>query len=200
MCLTLGTGVGCGLIFNGKIWHGSTGMGGEAGHIIVHPFDGPLCGCGGSGCLEQYASATALVRMGRERLGADAPPNSHELSEMARAGESRARSIFEDVGESLAIGLAGLINTLNLPLFLLGGGVCEAWELFAPNMFRELRRRSYIYRLTEPSELYPTVLEHHKTYIMRAQLGANAGILGACLLPSEVRGKPNDAAETTVVA
>ena len=186
--LTLGTGVGNGLILNGRIWHGSTGMGGEAGHCIVKDEDGAPCGCGGFGCLEQYASATAIQRMARERMGAEAPASSHAIFLMAEEGDPRALSIFETVGHSLAIALTGLVNTLNLPLYLLGGGVCEAWELFAPPMFRELHARSYVYRLTEPGDRNPVALERHKTYILRAQLGSGAGLLGACLLPYEQPG------------
>ena len=181
--LTLGTGVGSGLVLDGRVWHGVTGMGGEAGHIIVRPQDGAPCGCGGSGCLEQYASATAAVRMGRERMGEAAPETSEELARMALDGDVRAISVFDTLGESLAIGLTMLVNTLNLPLYLLGGGVSEAWDLFAPTMFRELRSRSYIYRLTEPKEQAPDALELNKTYILPAQLGPIAGLLGACLLP-----------------
>ncbi|RXH57545.1 ROK family protein [Granulicella sibirica] len=181
--LTLGTGVGNGLILNGRIWHGSTGMGGEAGHVIIRDTDGAPCGCGGSGCLEQYASATAVLRMARERMGDAAPATSHDVALLARDGNLEAISVFETVGHALAIGLTGLINTLNLPLYLLGGGVCEAWDLFSPAMFRELHSRSYVYRLTQPTILEPERLERHKTYILGAQLGATAGLLGACLLP-----------------
>jgi glucokinase len=183
--LTLGTGVGNGLVLNGRIWHGSAGMGGEAGHCIVQAEDGAPCGCGGFGCLEQYASATAIQRMARERMGAEAPASANALFLMAQDGEPRARSVFQTVGHSLAIALTALVNTLNLPLYLLGGGVCEAWEMFAPTMFRELHVRSYVYRLTEPSERGGVALERHKTYILRAQLGSGAGLLGACLLPYE---------------
>jgi glucokinase len=183
--LTLGTGVGSGLIFGGKIWDGLTGMGGEAGHVIVKDEGGAPCGCGGSGCLEQYASATAVVRMARERMGNAAPATSEEIAGLARAGDVKARGIFDVVGHALAIALTDLINTLNLPLYVLGGGVCEAWDLFVPAMFRELRIRSYIYRLTEPSALEPEQLDKQKTYIMRAQLGTAAGLLGACLLGLE---------------
>ena len=186
--LTLGTGVGNGLIFNGKIWHGANGMGGEAGHIIVQDIDGAPCGCGGFGCLEQYASATALVRIAHERLGPSAPSTAHDLYLLALAGDQRASSVFHSLAHSLAIGLTALINTLNLPLYLIGGGVSEAWELFAPTLFRELHRRSYVYRLTAPSA--PTTLtpidplfEKHKTQILLAELGSTAGLLGACLLP-----------------
>ena len=187
--LTLGTGVGNGIILNNRIWHGFTGMAGEAGHCIVQPEHGAQCGCGGSGCLEQYASATAILRMARERMGEQAPSSAHEIFLMAGRGDTRALSIFETVGHSLAIALTGLINTLNLPLYLLGGGVCEAWEIFAPTMFQDLHQRSYIYRLTEPNDKQPESLERHKTYVLRAQLGSGAGLLGACLLPYERQSK-----------
>lgn len=179
--LTLGTGVGSGLIFRGQIWNGATGMGGEAGHTIVQD-DGEPCGCGGSGCLEQYASASAVLRMARQRMGKAAPATAHDVAMLARAGDATACGIFDAVGHSLAMALTGLINTLNLPLYLLGGGLCGAWDLFSPAMFRDVHLRSYIYRLTKPSELEPERLEEKKTYILRAQLGPAAGLLGACLL------------------
>jgi glucokinase len=197
--LTLGTGVGNGLIFDGEIWHGFTGMGGEAGHMIVKDIDGAPCGCGGSGCLEQYASATALVRMARERMGLEAPSSAHDLFLLACKGEPRAVSAFETLGQALAIGLTGLINTLNLPMYLLAGGVCEAWEMFAPAMFRELPVRSYVYRLTAPQHRTPQRFEHHKTYILRAELGSAAGLLGACLLPYHCRRSAAEALPKMVV-
>lgn len=181
--LTLGTGVGAGFILDGKIWHGAAGMGGEAGHMIVREHSGAPCGCGGYGCLEQYASAPAIVRMARELMGSGAPASAHQVAQMAQSGHPEALAIFETVGHTLAVGLTNLVNTLNLPLYLLGGGVCEAWDLFAPSMFRELSLRSYIYRLTEPAEREPLALQRHKTYILQAQLGTKAGLLGACLLP-----------------
>lgn len=180
--LTLGTGVGSGFILEGRIWHGISGMGAEAGHMIVQDVEGALCGCGGYGCLEQYASASAVVRIARELMGDEAPATSYEVAKLAHSGHIKSSLVFERVGHALAVGLTGLINTLNLPLYLLGGGVCEAWDLFAPAMFRELQRRSYIYRLTQPTVLNPLQLERHKTYIMPAKLGPTAGLLGACLL------------------
>ena len=182
--LTLGTGLGSGLILNGAVWSGFNGMGGEAGHIIVKD-DGAPCGCGGQGCLEQYASATALVRMARELHVDPVPENAHDLALLARNGNQRAQEVFDTVGYSLAIALTALINTLNLPLYLLGGGVSEAWDLFAPAMFQHLHSRSYVYRLTEPVDLAPERLEAKKTYILRAELGPTAGLLGACLFGFE---------------
>jgi glucokinase len=83
------------------------------------------------------------------------------------------------------VALTGLISTLNLPLYLLGGGVCDAWDLFSPSMFRELEARSYIYRLTKPKVRKPDQLEARKTYILGAELGPEAGLLGACILGLE---------------
>jgi glucokinase len=180
--LTLGTGVGNGLIIDGIIRSGSCGMGAEAGHMIVETHNDTPCGCGGFGCLEQYASASALVRMARERGIIKPSLSASELAAYARDGQKDAIEVFRTVGSALAIGLTGLINTLNLPLYLLGGGLSEAWDLFAPVMFEELRRRCYVYRLTEPHEKYPKKLERHKTYIQRAELGSTAGLLGACVL------------------
>ena len=160
-------------------------MAGEAGHIVVKADETSPCGCGGHGCLEQYASATAVIRMARERLGDAAPTTAHEVALLARSGNQQARSVFDTAGQALAIALTGLINTLNLPVYVLGGGVCDAWDLLSPTMFRELECRSYVYRLTKPEVLEPTCLEARKTYILKAELGPTAGLLGACVLGLE---------------
>jgi glucokinase len=180
--ITLGTGVGNGLVLNGKIWDGANCMAGEAGHVVVKDEEALPCGCGGRGCLEQYASATGVTRLARARLRSAAPSTALEVALLARSGNEQALGVFEDVGHALAIALTGLVNTLNLPLYLLGGGVCEAWDLLSPPMFRELERRSYVYRLTRPDVLEPTHLEARKTYILKAELGPSAGLLGACVL------------------
>jgi glucokinase len=180
--ITLGTGVGNGLVLNGKIWDGVNGMAGEAGHVVVRDEEALVCGCGGRGCLEQYASATGITRLARMRLGDEAPTTALEVAVLARSGNEQARGVFEYVGQALAIALTGLVNTLNLPLYLLGGGVCEAWDLLSSPMFRELERRSYVYRLTKPNVLGPARLESGKTYILKAELGPAAGLLGACVL------------------
>lgn len=177
--LTLGTGVGSGLILGGKIWHGLTGMGGEAGHIVVETAQGTPCGCGGAGCLEQYASATAIVRMAEERMGVLC--TAEALARMAREGNDVALAIYGDVGRALAIGLTALVNTLNLPLYLIGGGVAQSWDLFAPAMFAVLREQSYVYRLTEAGHC--VCGEQLSTRIEVAELGSSSGLLGACLLP-----------------
>jgi glucokinase len=191
--LTLGTGVGNGIILGGKVWDGMNGMAGEAGHATIWP-DGHPCGCGSHGCLEQYASATAVRRLALEAMAGGAAPgitrlhernsdfSARELAEIARAGDREAQRVFDLVGRSLGIGLGALVNTLNLPLYVVGGGVAQAWDLFAPKLFAELQHRSYVYRLTDGTV---DAQGHHaaKTRVEPAELGAEAGILGACLLP-----------------
>ena len=197
MCmLTLGTGVGAGIVLDRKIWHGMIGMGGEGGHIPLVE-NGFPCGCGGRGCLEQYASATAICRAATRaaaRGGADriakliarrieekSEFTARDLAGLAREGDEPSRQIFADAGKFLGMGLAMLVNVFNLPLYVIGGGVVSGWDLFAPRMFEELRRLSYIYGLTEPGadQSFTT----GKTYVVPAATGADAGLLGAAMLP-----------------
>jgi glucokinase len=178
--LTLGTGVGGGLIFDGKIWRGFLGMAGEVGHIVVAE-NGVHCGCGGSGCLETEASATAIVRKAEQLLASSRSPalveakqresslTAHLVYQVAKDGDPACREILESFGRYLGLGLAGLVNLLNLPLYVIGGGVVEAWDLFAPAMFAELRRRSYIFA-------------EGSTRIERSLLGGDAGLYGAARL------------------
>ncbi|HEX3435289.1 MAG TPA: ROK family protein [Pseudacidobacterium sp.] len=184
--LTLGTGVGSGIILNGHVWHGFAGMAGESGHVPVY-HDGLVCGCGSRGCLEQYASATAIARVGRKLIAAGVALNGSDavtartIAEGALAGDPESREIYNGVGKALGIGLASLVSTLNLPLYVIGGGVAAAWDLFSPSMFAALEADSYIYRLTKPSG--PNIPEKAKTNVMAAQLGSDSGLLGAAMLP-----------------
>jgi glucokinase len=178
--LTLGTGVGSGIIMNGRVWHGFAGMAGENGHIPVY-HEGLMCGCGTRGCLEQYASATAIARAGQHLQGDSDQITARTLAEAAKAGDAEAQRIYDGVGEALGIGLASLVSTLNLPLYVVGGGVVAAWDLFAPTMFAELERGSYIYRLTKPSDT--GVPQAGKTNVFPAELGPDSGLLGAAMLP-----------------
>ncbi len=189
--LTLGTGVGGGLVLHGRIWHGMRGMAGEPGHITVQP-DGPPCPCGNRGCLEQLASATAIVRMAREAIARGHSPMLVRASEedpefgakvvyqMAVQGDHAAQEIFRRVGSALGIGLADLINLLNLPIYVIGGGVANAWDAFQPALLEEVRKRSFVYRATAPGE---SSGPGHKTIITRALLGSDAGLFGAARLP-----------------
>ena len=161
--VTLGTGIGGGIVLNGKIWTGMNGMAGEFGHVTVEP-EGPICGCGNRGCAERYASASAIMRMAREAVASgDAPSLAQAASSdaeigaksiytLAMQGDEQAVRIFRTFGRYLGIMLAGAINILNLDMFVLGGGVSSAWDAFAPKMFEELRERSLVYAATAPSD------------------------------------------------
>jgi glucokinase len=195
MCmLTLGTGVGGGIVLNERIWHGMTGMAGEVGHMNVD-LDGPLCGCGSRGCIEQYASATAIVRMAREAIAAGNAPdlqrsaegpdkefNSRIVYQMAVQGDPAAQGIYEKVGRALGTTVADLINILNLNMYVIGGGVVSAWEAFAPTMLEEVKKRSFVYRNTG-ADAKNNAGPKKTTIITRALLGTDAGLFGAARLP-----------------
>jgi len=192
--VTLGTGVGSGLILGGRVWHGMSGMGGEVGHATVDP-NGVLCNCGSRGCLEMYASANGLLRSATEiaksaegsaalrKLVAEEDSfTPQEIASLAEREDDRsARIVFERMGFYLGIGIANLINTLDLPIVIVGGGVASAWPLFAPEMFRAVREFSVVYRMVTPSQ--NETLEWNRTFIRPALLGPSAGLLGAGLLP-----------------
>ncbi|HEY4087047.1 MAG TPA: ROK family protein [Bryobacteraceae bacterium] len=165
--LTLGTGIGGGIVANGKMVRGYMGMAGELGHITVVP-NGLPCGCGNRGCLEKHASATAITAMARLLGYGDV--TAKQVYDRAVAGDERARTIFESMGEALGIALATLVNAFNAPLYLLSGGVIGAWEFFAPPMIEEARRRSFSFRTTN-------------TRVEKAKLGGEAGLYGAAWLP-----------------
>ncbi|MEO8126181.1 MAG: ROK family protein [Bryobacteraceae bacterium] len=166
--LTLGTGIGGGIITDGRVLHGQVGMAGELGHITVVPNGNP-CGCGNYGCLEKHASALAIVNMARMMSLGD-EVTSEDVFNMAAAGDPKAKMIFHTMGISLGVALATLINIFNFPLYLLSGGVLAAWDQFAPAMFDEVEKRSFTYR-------------HSKTTITKATLGNEAGLYGAAYLP-----------------
>ena len=166
--LTLGTGVGGGIICGGRVLHGFLGMAGELGHITVVPNGNP-CGCGNIGCLEKHASATAVEAMAK-LLSLGDHLTSLDVYNMALEGNDRAKRVFESMGSALGVALAMLVNTFNFPLYLLSGGVLPAWDFFAPAMLREIEKRSYTFR-------------NSKTRVERATLGNQAGLYGAAYLP-----------------
>jgi glucokinase len=179
VCFTLGTGVGSGVILNGELWRGIDGTGGEIGHTSVEPFGGIRCNCGNFGCLEVYASATALVRMTRERLKPDSGSQLNTIAhndltakkvfEAAVAGDKFAKSIFETMGTYLGIAIANVVNTFNPEMIVIGGGVSAAFDLFAPRAREEMMRRAF-----------PVPAAHCQ--IVKAECGDDAGLLGAAWL------------------
>jgi glucokinase len=186
--ITLGTGVGGGFVVNGKPWHGIMGMAGEIGHMTVIS-EGHPCGCGNHGCLEQYASATAIHRMASEAADegrsaclaaerrSDPELTAQSVYACARAGDVTAIGIFKLAGTALGIALANLINAFNLPMYIIGGGVAHAWEQFSPAMFQELRERSIVFRAGEEEK------HGRSTKVSPALLQDRAGLLGAARLP-----------------
>ena len=130
--ITLGTGIGGGIVLDERIYHGAHGSAGEIGHIIVVE-GGRKCGCGSRGCLEQYASAQAIRRMTKGIRVRDA-------AKRARNGEKRFIKIFEQVGHYLGIGLINIINIWDPEMIVIGGGVAHNWELISPSLRREIRK------------------------------------------------------------
>jgi len=125
--LTMGTGIGAGLILDGKLYRGRRDLAGEVGHAVVLP-GGPLCPCGKRGCLESLASGTSLARMGRERCG-EASLTAHDICDRARRGDAIALSVIADVALYMGIGLANLLHTLNLERIVLGTLAVHAADL-----------------------------------------------------------------------
>ena len=125
--LTMGTGIGAGLILNGQLYRGRGDLAGEVGHATVLP-DGPLCPCGKRGCLEAMASGTSIGRMGRERYG-EGDITAHEVCDRARTGDAIAQSIIAEVAYYMGLGLANLLQTLNLERIVLGTLAVHAADL-----------------------------------------------------------------------
>jgi glucokinase len=165
--LTLGTGIGGGLVLDGRVYRGAVGAGAELGHMPVD-LDGPPCfgGCPGRGCLESLCSGSALAR-DAEALFAR-PVTGEEVTELARAGDATAVQLMHTLGDRLGAGLAGIANALNPEMIVVGGGVMAAGELVLEPARAELRRRA----------LAPS----RDVDVVAAELGEEAGMIGAALL------------------
>jgi glucokinase len=170
--ITIGTGLGSGLILDGKLWTGSGGFAAEFGHLTVDP-EGYPCPCGNRGCLEQYASAGALVRFALERMPERATESldAEQVAELARTGDISALAAFDRVGYWLGTGLASLANTLNIQAVIIGGGVSASFDLLLPALRRTIQQRCF-------SEMYDGLV------IEKALLGDDAGLLGGAALAS----------------
>lgn len=177
ICVTLGTGVGGGIILDGELWRGVDGAAAEIGHMCVDPFGGVACTCGSRGCLEVFASATAIVRMTREAsprypesvLHACSNLTAESIFTAGLSGDELALEIFRRMGVYLGIGLANLINILNPEMIVIGGGVVNGWDLFEKHMLQQVEERAF-----------PLLAARVK--IERAKCGDDAGLLGAARL------------------
>jgi glucokinase len=179
--ITLGTGVGGGLVLGGKLWQGSKGTAAEIGHLTIEP-GGERCNCGNQGCLETLASATWTVKWTAARLKAGEESslqpqwrqNPKELTarriyQAAAAGDRLAQQAFHRVGRALGQAIAGVVHLLGIPLIILGGNFAQAWDQFISALDEELEKRMTFFPRADLS-LRPAIL------------GDNAGLLGAARL------------------
>ncbi|MEK6743902.1 MAG: ROK family protein [Nitrospirota bacterium] len=166
--LTLGTGVGGGIVLDGRIWPGADGMAGEIGHMTIIP-DGRRCGCGNTGCLEMYTSSRGIVMTYQERSSRPQSITSEEIYQAARDGDAVAGDVMKDMGRFLGIGIANLINIFNPEMIVIGGGVKDAWPLFIDATREEIKKRAFEYTAA-------------RTRIVSSLLGDDAGMIGAAAL------------------
>lgn len=181
VCVTLGTGVGGGVITNGKIVQGIRGAAGEIGHLTSIPTGGALCNCGKSGCLETIASATGIVRLATERVKKEPEGSLDRLAllykensqitaknvfDLARDGEKISVEVIDEVSFYLGFALANIANTLNPDKIVLGGGVSKAGEILLKPLSVYFKKFSF-----------PTIA--NSTELVLAKLGNDAGVIGA---------------------
>jgi glucokinase len=174
--LTIGTGIGSGIILDGELWQGEGGYAGEIGHITVNP-EGEPCNCGGRGCLETEAAAPKLVRNYRALSGRTDVADSRDVYLLARSGDAAAIESFRRSAYYLGIGLGIVINLLNPEKILIGGGVLSAGKYYIGPAAEEARRRSHS-------------ISFAGCRIERAALGNDAGLVGAAAWARLKVGKP----------
>ena len=181
LCITLGTGVGGGIILDKRLWRGENGMAGEVGHMTVEPL-GYRCPCGNTGCLERYSSATALIdrtvlalvkgkkSILSEMYELDPASITPELvANAARNGDRLAISMYGDVGKYLGIASAGIINLLNISRIVIGGGLAGSWDLFIGPLKGEIQSRAF-------------KIPASRCDVVPGALKDDAGVLGAASL------------------
>ena len=171
---TLGTGIGGGIVLDDKVWHGTGGFAGEIGHMSINP-DGPLCGCGNRGCIEAYASATAMVRRMREAIERGQKStlahkggqfSSRDIYQAALAGDAAARENFEATARYLGVAVSNILHILNPAVIVLSGGVTASGDLLMEPLKDEMKRRT----MEAP---------YRDARICFAELGEDAGFIGA---------------------
>jgi glucokinase len=176
--ITLGTGVGGGIVAGGRVVRGVSGFAGEIGHLTVDP-DGPRCRCGSRGCLEAYAGAYGIVRAAREAAVARGWKRAHRLSgrgvtardvlEAARRGDAVGRAAAREAGEHLGIAVASMLNVLNPSAVVIGGGVAGGYDALKPHVRRMIARYAFA-DTARAARIEPS------------RLGNDAAVVGAAML------------------
>lgn len=172
--VTLGTGVGGGILTGGRLLEGARGLGGELGHFRTHALDGVLCTCGASGCWERYAATTALVRGAQPRN--PKWKDGRAIFESAHAGDPTILALLDDWTDEIAQGLAGMVHIFNPQLILIGGGVSAQQELLIDPVAKKVR-----------ASVMPAFAEGLE--IRAAQLHNDAGMVGAVYYFRQSRGE-----------
>jgi glucokinase len=168
--LTLGTGVGGGVVLNHQLWRGTHGFAGELGHLPIDRQQGWPCACGLLGCLESYAGTRGLLNSYRE-LGGGEAETILEIANATRTGSAAGRQTFEKMGWALAVGISGIQNVLDLDAFVFTGGVSSSFDLIEPALRATLKRVAF----APPLASVPLLV---------SELGTAAGQVGAALLPT----------------
>lgn len=173
--VTLGTGVGGGVIVDGHMIVGHHGAGGEIGHICVNREEEDACGCGLHGCLEQYASATGIAKLARKALSGEheetvlhGEPSAKDVFDAVKTGDALATRIADEFGRYLGAALASLAVVVDPAVFVIGGGVSKAGSVLIPFVEKEFQKRAFF--------------ANKDTKIVLAELGNDAGICGAARL------------------
>ena len=174
---TLGTGIGGGIVLNREVWRGAWGVGAELGHQVLFP-DGVMCGCGNRGCLEAYASATALVRRFKEEVAGGGKSRlaralksgkevtARDIADAAKAGDRTCLKLMEETGRFLGIAVANMLHILNVEVVIFTGGMTGAGRMLLDSIRKEARWR------TVP-------LAFRKVRIVFSRMGNDAGLVGA---------------------
>jgi len=181
ICITVGSGIGGGIIIDRQLWRGSTFSAGEIGHIVID-FNGPQCRCGNWGCLEVFCSSSALIERAKNKFknglseilndvldGSEENLNVKKLFAAAKKGDEMALKAIEETATILGAGLSGVVNLFNPEALILGGGIVDGGAGFIEAVGAEVRRRAY-----------PKSVENLR--ILKAELGNDAGFIGAGLL------------------